>query len=195
MLSLLLATAMIYPRLDRADRRDRILIVAPHIDDESIAAGGYAIDAIESGAEVFVVFLTAGDCNRFSARLMHKTIEPTASNYLSVGKTRIAEAHDAMRLLGIDRNHFFVLGYPDGGLRSMVDHPDAVVRSRGTHAKAVPYAEAVSPGSDYTLHNILCDLEQIIEAVDPTVVIAPVTFDRHPDHAATAEITGLALDD
>src|SRR5262245_8311939 len=90
-----------YPRLSPAGRDDRILIVAPHIDDEVISAGGYAIDAIANGAEVYVVYLTAGDCSRFAARLMHKTLEPTASNYLSVGKTRISEAKAAMKLFGI----------------------------------------------------------------------------------------------
>src|SRR6058998_2755344 len=74
-----------YPRLAAAARHDRILIVAPHIDDESIGAGGYAIDAMANGADVYVVFLTAGDCNRFSARLVYKTLDPTASNYLGVG--------------------------------------------------------------------------------------------------------------
>src|SRR5438105_3502455 len=128
-----------YPRLEPARRNDRILIVAPHIDDEAISAGGYAVDAIANGAEVYVVYLTAGDCNRFSARLLHKTLEPTASNYLSVGKTRIAEAKTAMKILGIPPDHFFVLGYPDRGLRTMVDNPDAVVRSRGTRAHDVPY--------------------------------------------------------
>src|SRR2546425_8066277 len=108
-----------YPRLAPARRNDRILIVAPHIDDEAISAGGYAVDAIANGAEVYVVYLTAGDCNRFSARLLHKTLEPTASNYLSVGKTRIAEAKTAMKILGISPDHFFVLGYPDRGLRAM----------------------------------------------------------------------------
>src|ERR1041385_5539569 len=102
-----------YPHLHAAAQRDRVLIVAPHIDDESIGAGGYAIDAMANGAEVYVVFLTAGDCNRFSARLMHKTLEPTASNYLSVGKARIDEASTAMKLLGISPERFFILGYPD----------------------------------------------------------------------------------
>ena len=69
-----------YPRLQAAGQQDRILIIAPHIDDESIGAGGYAIDALANGADVYVVFLTAGDCNRFSARLMYKTFEPTTAS-------------------------------------------------------------------------------------------------------------------
>lgn len=184
-----------YPRLASAARQDRILIVAPHIDDEAISAGGYALDALANGAEVYVVFLTAGDCNRFSARLMHKTLEPTASNYLSVGKTRISEAKEAMKLLGIAPDHFFILGYPDRGLRAMVDNPDAVVRSRGTRAHEVPYADALSPGSQYKIGNALNDLKQVIEVARPTTVIAPVPFDLHPDHAATADIVDLALDE
>src|SRR5436190_11949034 len=117
-----------YPTLHTAGKQDRILIVAPHIDDESIGAGGYAIDALANGADVYVVFLTAGDCNRFSARLMYKTLEPTASDFLGVGNARIREAGHAMQLLGIPRDHYFVLGYPDRGLRTMVDNPGAIIR-------------------------------------------------------------------
>src|SRR5438552_12405781 len=95
------ATVKAYPRMAAATPRDRILIIAPHIDDEVIGAGGYAIDAIANGAEVYVAFLTAGDCNRMSARIVNKTLGGTPSNYLSVGRTRIAEAHHAMKLLGV----------------------------------------------------------------------------------------------
>src|SRR5256886_17429206 len=94
-----------YPRLHAAARKDRILIVAPHIDDESIGAGGYAIDAMANGADAYVVFLTAGDCNRFSARLMNKTLAPVASSYLTVGRTRIVQARKAMPLLPIAPDH------------------------------------------------------------------------------------------
>ncbi|MEA2415849.1 MAG: hypothetical protein QOI58_2506, partial [Thermoanaerobaculia bacterium] len=127
-----------YPRLLAAAQKDRVLIVAPHIDDEAIGAGGYAIDALANGADVYVVFLTAGDCNRFSARLMYKTLGPTASNYLGVGNARIGEARAAMHLLGIPRDHYFVLGYPDRGLRTMVDNPGAIVRSKATGENSVP---------------------------------------------------------
>src|SRR5215813_10810147 len=124
-----------YPRLQAAARQDRILIVAPHIDDESIGAGGYAIDAMANGADVYVVFLTAGDCNRFSARLMNKTLAPLPASYLSVGRTRIGEAKKAMQLLGIAPDHYFLLGYPDRGLQAMLDDPTAVVRSQGTRER------------------------------------------------------------
>jgi LmbE family N-acetylglucosaminyl deacetylase len=182
-----------YPLLPAATSRDRIVIIAPHIDDEAIGAGGFAIDAIENGAEVFVIFLTAGDCNRMTARLHNKKFEPSASDYLSVGKMRIAEAHEAMRLLGIPPDHYFVLGYPDRGLRSMLNTPEAIVRSTGTKAREVPYGDAMSPGAAYTLDNVLCDLRQVLTAVDPTIVIAPVPFDLHDDHASAAELTDLAL--
>lgn len=184
-----------YPRLHAAGRHDRILIVAPHIDDESIGAGGYALDAIANGAEVFVVFLTAGDCNKFTARLMHRRFEPTASNYLAVGRRRIDEAHSAMHLLGIPRDHYFVLGYPDRGLRAMIDEPNAVVRSATTHEQSVPYVDAYTPGASYVYGSLLRDMRRVIDATRPTTIIAPVPFDRHPDHAAAAEITDEVLDE
>ena len=184
-----------YPRLHAAARQDRVLIVAPHIDDESIGAGGYAIDALANGADVYVVFLTAGDCNRFSARLMYKTLGPTASNYLGVGNARIGEARAAMHLLGIPRDHYFVLGYPDRGLRTMVDNPGAIVRSKATRESSVPYADAVTPRAEYSYASLMRDIETVIKQVQPTTVIAPVPFDLHPDHSAAAEITDVALDE
>src|ERR1019366_9169628 len=112
---------------------------APHVDDEVIGAGGYAIDAVALGAEVFVVFVTAGDYNRFAVRLLHPRIISTAANYVSLGCTRIEEAKRAMRMLGIPDDHFFILGYPDRGLKMMLDHPEAIVRSQGTQEDSVPY--------------------------------------------------------
>ena len=184
-----------YPRIVHADRHDRILIVAPHIDDETIGAAGYAFDALANGAEVYVVFLTAGDCNRFSARILNKTLEPTAANYLSVGRTRIAEAHHAMKMLGLADDHYFVLGYPDRGLKPILDNRKATISSRGTKENAVPYHDAMSPGSAYRFDSVMTDLERVIAIAQPTTVIAPVGFDEHPDHAAAAMFTELALDD
>jgi LmbE family N-acetylglucosaminyl deacetylase len=184
-----------YPHLRAAAQHDRVLIVAPHIDDESIGAGGYAIDAMANGAEVYVVFLTAGDCNRFSARLMNKTLAPVAASYLTVGRTRIGEARKAMQLLGVAPDHYFFLGYPDRGLQDILTNQTAVVRSRGTKERSVPYDDAVSPGAAYSYENLMRDVRHVIEVAQPTTVIAPVPFDMHPDHRAATDITDLALDD
>lgn len=184
-----------YPRVDAAERGDRILIVAPHVDDEAIGAGGYAIDAVARGAKVYVVFLTAGDRSRFSTLLLDKTLIPTPSHYLSLGRTRIAEARVAMGMIGVRSEQCFMLGYPDGGLRAMLRDPYAVVRSTGTQESTVPYDEAMSPGSPNRYDCLLADLRRVIAIAQPTTIIAPVSFDRHPDHSAAAEITDLALED
>jgi LmbE family N-acetylglucosaminyl deacetylase len=184
-----------YPRIVHAERRDRILIVAPHIDDETIGAGGYTFDAVANGAEVYVVFLTAGDCNRFSARILNKTLEPTAANYLSVGRTRITEAHQAMKILGVPDDHYFVLGYPDRGLKTILENRKATISARGTKEHSVPYSDAMSPGNAYRFDNVMADMERVLAIAQPTMVIAPVLFDEHPDHAAAAAFTELALQD
>ena len=160
-----------YPLVEAAAKNDRVLIVAPHMDDEAIGAGAYALDAIRSGADVFVAFLTAGDCARFSARIMHGTVMPTASQYLSVGRTRIAEAQRAMRILGVPREHLFVLGYPDRGLRTIFEQPSTIVRSTSTQEDSVPYAAAMSPGAKHTLENVVADLRRVLDLVRPTTVI------------------------
>jgi LmbE family N-acetylglucosaminyl deacetylase len=142
---------------------------------------------------VYVSFITAIDCNRFSARLLNNTLGPTNSDYLSVGRTRIAEAKTAMKILGIAPDHYFILGYPDRGLRMILDRRHEVVRSRGTGQRAVPYEEAMSPGSPYSFGSLTADLEAVIEIAQPTLIIAPVNFDQHPDHAATGLLTDEVL--
>jgi LmbE family N-acetylglucosaminyl deacetylase len=175
-----------YGAIAQAASSDRVLIVAPHIDDEIIGAGGYALDALRNGADVYVVFLTAGDCNRLTARVLHKP-------YIEVGRARIVESRHAMALLGVPESHVFVLGYPDRGLKSMLDRPESVVTSRGTRRDAVPYSDAMSPGSPYSFAGISADLQRVLAIARPTTVIAPVPFDRHTDHAAAALITDAVL--
>lgn len=181
------------PQVPAPSHSDRILIVAPHIDDEAIAAAGYVTAARAAGAEVYVVYLTAGDCNRTSARMMGHTLRPKPGVYLRVGARRYGEALEATSRLGIQRSHIFLLGYPDGGLKLMLEAPGALVRSRGTGLTAVPYSVAVSPGSEYRLGNLLADVEAVLRVARPTAVILPVPFDEHRDHSAGAQITLRAL--
>jgi LmbE family N-acetylglucosaminyl deacetylase len=176
-----------------ADAGERLLIVAPHMDDEAISAAGYAADAIARGASVSIVFLTAGDANRFCAQWMFRTLDPTPANFLTVGNTRIAESATAARRLGVAPENVFILGYPDAGLEEMLMNPEERVRSIATGCSAVAYAQALSPGAPHQLANLLADLAEVFDRVRPTLVIAPVTFDAHPDHSAAAAIVDLAL--
>ena len=177
------------PEVAQPSASDRILVVAPHIDDEAIAAAGYISAARAVGAEVYVVYLTAGDCNRTSARMMGRTLRPKPSVDLQMGERRFGEALEAMGRLRVPRANVFLLGYPDGGLRTMLEAPQEVVRSRGTARTEVPYPEALAPGSAYRLDNLLRDLDSVLRATQPTEVILPVPFDSHRDHSAAGEIT------
>jgi LmbE family N-acetylglucosaminyl deacetylase len=182
------------PQLDGAGKGERVLVVAPHIDDETIAAAGFAADALAHGAEVAVVYMTAGDCNRFAAALLLHTFRPRRESLLSEGRARIREGRAAMALLGLPAGNVYLLGYPDGGLADLRAHPGVVIASRGTGRTAVPYPGAVSPGAPYTLENLTGDLSRVLDRVAPTLVLAPVPFDHHPDHAATGRIVRALLD-
>jgi len=176
------------PVLAPPEHGERVPVVAPHVDDEAIAAGGYAADAVLRGAEVYVVYMTAGDCNRFAAALLDHTVRPRPASLLHEGEARIREGKAAMARLGLPADHVFFLGYPDQGLQPMRDSPGSVIPSRGTGRTAVPYSQALSPGAFYTLSNLEGDLSRVMAIARPTTVIAPVPFDRHPDHAATGLI-------
>src|SRR4030095_6335023 len=42
-------------------QRDRLVVLSPHPDDETLAAGGLIQRVLQSGGKVKVVFLTSGD--------------------------------------------------------------------------------------------------------------------------------------
>lgn len=177
-----------WPVLPPAGPSDRVLVFAPHVDDEAIAVGGFLADAVRRKAEVWVVYMTAGDNNRTSAKILELTLGPSREDLLKLGERRIREARVAMRRVGVPADHLFLLGYPDRGLRWMLDHPAGVLRSPGTGRSRVPYAEALSPGSEHRLSNLQDDVRQVLARVRPTLAFLPVDFDAHPDHGATARI-------
>lgn len=181
------------PRVEGPTRADRIVIIAPHVDDETLGAGGYAFDALRAGAFVAVVYLTAGDCNPLPAMIDDRRVIPHARDFLKEGHDRMAEGLAAMQSLGVSRQNVFLLGYPDRGLKAMLENPAQVIRSRGTGETTVPYSEAMSPGVSYALPNLLRDLERVLDEVRPNLVILPVDFDLHPDHASSAAIVRKVL--
>lgn len=54
---------------------ERILILAPHPDDETLGCGGLMRKAKDAGAEVYVQFMTVGDTADFSAKGNSSAVE------------------------------------------------------------------------------------------------------------------------
>ena len=94
----------------------RLLVIAPHPDDETLAAGGLMQRVHESGGHVNVVYLTDGDGYPEGVQSEGHVESPSASDYRGYGRQRRREARDALAALGLDRASHTFLSFPDGGL-------------------------------------------------------------------------------
>ena len=195
-LSLLLAsdaalsrTAAPMPPMAPPRAADRILVIAPHPDDETLCCGGYLQQAVAAGATVGVVWITAGDSFEIDAIITERTLRPKGAGLERLGVRRMAEAHAAADRLGVARAHQYLLGFPDRDIRALLQVPSGTpLRSRYTGVSAVPYADALHPGSAYTGVNLRRNLQDVIERFAPTIVLAAALQDRHPDHSASGAL-------
>jgi LmbE family N-acetylglucosaminyl deacetylase len=145
---------------------DRLLILAPHPDDESIATGGLIQIARDAGAAVRVVVLTDGDNNPWPQRWIEKRWRIDARARARWGARRRAEACAAMRVLGLDADAAVFLGLPDLGLTDLLMRNDA---------------------------DAMGMLRAAIDEFRPSVLIMPAVSDRHPDHSAAHILARSAL--
>ncbi|HLK12323.1 MAG TPA: PIG-L family deacetylase [Candidatus Binatia bacterium] len=178
---------------------ERLVVVAPHPDDETLGAGGLVQRVLAQGGSVRVVLLTAGD--GYVEGVEHETGRPRArpAEFVAYGERRLGEERAALRVLGGDRIRLEFLGFPDGGLEPLLTahwqrlHPE---RSPTTGATDPPYdAEAREPDLPYDGADLRAELSRVLREADPTLVVLPDPLDRHPDHRAGALFTLLALGD
>ena len=131
-------------------RTDRILVLAPHPDDEVLGAGGVIQQAVAMQLPIKIVFLTYGDSNQWSFLLYrkHPVVFPAAVE--NMGLVRHDEAINASRILGVDPQNLIFLGYPDfGTLNIWYYHWNQrpAYRSIMTRVTAVPYKDAYRFGA------------------------------------------------
>src|SRR6266540_4184007 len=95
---------------------ERLLVVAPHPDDETLGAGGLVQRVLARGGSVLIILVTSGD--GYVEAVMHQTgsLRPRPSQFLAYGEHRFREARTAVRDLGDDRLVLDLLGFPDGAL-------------------------------------------------------------------------------
>lgn len=184
------------PEAEGFRKHDRVLVVSPHPDDETLCCAGMIQQAHDAGAEVFIVWMTSGDGFKVAAALSGRTIRPTRTGGLArLGELRMGEARAAAATLGVDDSHLFFLGYPDRGLQGITTGPpDRLWLSKYTRSSLVHYPDAFSPGADYTEMNLFADLTAVFALVKPDVVLAPSPLDAHADHRVTGELIMRILD-
>jgi LmbE family N-acetylglucosaminyl deacetylase len=174
---------------------DRIIVVAPHPDDEVLGAGGLIQQACAVGAEVHVIYLTSGDHNQIAFKLYKLRLHLSPSQYIAFGEIRNREAAAAMALLGLTRDQLTFLGYPDyGTMQIWRDHwgDTPAFRSDATHTNAVPYPDAFGYGQSYRPENVVANFVELFRRIRPTKVFVTHPADTNPDHRAAANFVRLA---
>jgi LmbE family N-acetylglucosaminyl deacetylase len=182
----------VFPPITAADR---IVVVAPHPDDEVLGAGGVIQQACAVGAEVRVIYLTSGDHNQIAFKLYQLRLHLSPRQYVAFGALRQREAAAAMALLGLSREQLVFLGYPDyGTMQVWRDYwgECAPFRSDATHSNAVPYREAFAFGQPYKPENVVADFVELFRRFRPTRVLVTHPADTNPDHRAAANFVRLA---
>jgi LmbE family N-acetylglucosaminyl deacetylase len=136
----------------------RLLILAPHPDDECLGTGGLIQQALAKGAKIKVIFITNGDNNPWPQRYLEKRWFIGPEERKRWGERRKIEAENSLEILGGGKVATTFLGLPDAGILNLWKNNDAVILEK---------------------------LMREFTAWQPTLLVLPSEFDRHSDHRAT----------
>ncbi len=174
----------------------RILVIAPHPDDETLGAAGLIQSGLASKAQVRVVVVTNGDGQAFGPFLLRFKMVPRAVDYIADGEIRQSETLNGMQVIGLPNTSVTFLGYPDHQLNQLwLDDwkTQCPIKGKYTRSWKSPYPQTYDPYSDYCGLSLLEDLRKVITEFKPDVVIVSHPNDDHPDHRAVSNFTRLAL--
>lgn len=177
-------------------RVTRLLVVSPHPDDGSLAGAGLMQRVLSHGGSVRVVHVTSGDAFSTGVELVDRIERPTAGDYRHYGALRERESVNALGTLGVRRQHITFLGFPDDGLCMMVGRahaPSAAFVSPYTRRSRPPAGEQIERGVAYRADDVVRELADVVRSFRPTIVLAPDSYDEHPDHCSTHLLVHDAL--
>lgn len=187
--------ALASPRELEIGRGERLLVVAPHPDDETLGAAGLMQRVLARGGHVQVVLVTAGDGYREAVAATSGGVEP--SHFIAYGERRIGEAGAALQVLGNGRIRTSVLGFPDGSLTALLSNhwrSATPARSPFTGSDRPPYAQAADHTLTYAGIPLRDALVKVLTNTRPSLIALPDWVDAHPDHSATGKFVMLAVD-
>lgn len=176
--------------------RERILVFAPHPDDEVLGGGGVIASTLANDptAPIRVVVATNGEASRLTA--FSQRMYPFAKKSLrQLGIKRQQESLSALIYLGLHARQVEYWGFPDQGLlpiwKSYWDFAKKY-RSHATgYTKNVQSENSLS--KSYTSPEMVQLILNIINTFRPTTIIMPHPQDAHADHRALAHFIALAV--
>lgn len=150
---------------------DRLLVLAPHPDDETLGTGGLLQRVRDRDATARVVFITSGERNPWAQRATERRLVITRRQRAAFGARREREAVEALRALGVPSEWATFWRFPDQGLTAALLSSQCDLQGR---------------------------LAAELATFRPSVVVFPSPLDLHPDHSAlgvTARVLlgGLAI--
>ena len=146
--------------------QDRVLVFAPHPDDEALGCGGLIQHAVAVGAQVRVVFQTDGDNNPWPQRYVEQRWTIDASCRQRWGARRRLEALRSVQTLGLQADAAAFFGLPDQGLTGLWE-------KRDERALALHVSE--------------------FQTFRPTLLVVPSQDDNHPDHVGSYDLIQEAM--
>ncbi|KEJ01797.1 PIG-L family deacetylase [Clostridium botulinum] len=169
-------------------KEEKVIVFAPHNDDEVLGAGGFIKRTLENGGKVKVVLMTNGDGFKAAVQFDSFNFKPKPKDYIEFAYQRQKESISALKKLGLLENDIVFLGYPDGGMRVLWEkywNKTRTYTSKSTQSNKTPYNNSFTKESSYCGESVVSDISEIIEEYRPTELIYPHPNDRHPDHWAT----------
>jgi LmbE family N-acetylglucosaminyl deacetylase len=183
-----LSTALLAAHDLAVPPRLRLLVFAPHPDDETIAVGGLIQRVRENGGEVLVAFVTNGDGYVDAVRHAVRRSETSSSDFIAYGQRRHDEAEMALTRLGLSTDSAVFLGFPDDGIDDLwaghwsEQHP---YTSPYTRFDRPPYKESLRRDIEYAGADLKSEITRVLREFQPDWVVVPEPRDRHPDHCTT----------
>jgi glycosyltransferase involved in cell wall biosynthesis/LmbE family N-acetylglucosaminyl deacetylase len=167
-------------------RGKKVLILAPHEDDEVLMCSGIITHALKNGADLKVVVATNGDSKGRKNALI-----------------RMRETVRAMKYLGLSAANIVFLGYGDckqGKSRFLTllyeaATDDTLVSSQvGTHSYSIPeipeyHYQKYGVHARYDRATFRRDLESLITEFNPDHIFVSSLYDCHPDHVGLYRFT------
>jgi LmbE family N-acetylglucosaminyl deacetylase len=158
--------ALYREELPSFDSNSRLLVIAPHPDDETLGCSIILQRAVRASAAIHVVYATDGDNNPWPQRLIERKWRLDATDRKRWARLRRTEALAALRVMGVRASDVHFLGLPDQGLTDLL------------RCDCRPTLERFAA---------------IINDWSPTHLMVPSVADTHPDHNALAVVLRLAL--